>query len=188
MSSEKQIDNRIKTTVVTNAEQQRDAFLVRAVSFAEEGKIPLRVIADGNDFQATHFVAYIDDEPIGSARVRWFRDFAKFERTCFVAAHRNARSIYTTSRVIFSHIAQKGYDRVITYASPKFAVLWVRLLGFEINRRKAPLMLGLSDEPYVELVKHLENGGPQINDQSDGLLLERIEGHWDLPMQYEIPR
>ena len=32
---------------------------------------------DGNDYQATHIIVYSGDEPIGTLRIRWFKDFAK---------------------------------------------------------------------------------------------------------------
>ena len=184
MESTKLFDDRIKTKVVTTYEQQRDALLVRAVAYAGDGNAPIHVLTDGNDYQATHFIAYIGDEPIGSARVRWFNNFAKFERTCFVPKHRNARSIYTTSNSVFSHIARKGYERVFTYAEPKYAKIWVRLLGFA-QTEKIPLELNMSDLPYVELVKHLGKTNDAITTESEGKFLERIEGYWDSPVSYE---
>ena len=47
------------------------------------------MIFDGNDYQATHVIVYSGDEPIGTLRIRWFKDFAKFERTAFRKAYRN---------------------------------------------------------------------------------------------------
>lgn len=184
MTSKPLLDNRIVTKVVTTSEQQRDALLVRAVSYFGDGHAPLKILTDGNDFCATHFVAYVDEEPIGSARIRWFKDFAKFERTCFVPQYRNPRSIYTTAHTIFGHIAHKGYTRVVTYAEPKFARLWVRLLGFR-ETGKPPLGLAMSDEPYLELVKELSAPPSAITEESAGELLERIEGYWDTPVSYE---
>ena len=181
----KHIDPNIKVKIATNPQDLLDAFLVRAVSYADEGQVPLRAIVDGNDQQATHGIAYIDKEPIGSGRIRWFRDFAKFERLCFVSSQRNMRSLYTASYHMLDHIRKKGYEKVITYAEPKYAKLWQRLFGFRINTNKENIQLSFNQAPYIELVKRLDPHESAITTNSDPELLERIEGHWDEPVFYE---
>ncbi len=185
MTSALLIDNRLEVKVVTCAAQQSDAMLVRAICFADGETLPLKSIVDGNDYQATHFVAYIDDEPVGSARVRWFRDFAKFERSCLTQPYRNARSIYTIARTVFAHIEQKGFDKVVTYANPKFAKIWCRLLGFEVVGGKKPFLSTISNEPYFELVKELSAHPSTINLASPAAIMERVEGFWQTPVSYE---
>ena len=187
MTRQKLIDNRIETKVVTTPEQQRDAFMVRAVCYAgkDEGAMPIKVLVDGNDYQATHFVAYVDGEPVGSARVRWFRDFAKFERSCFVPAFRNMRTIYTTSSAVFAHIAAKGYDMVLTVATPKYAALWQKLLGFERSQKPA-FRIAVSEEPFFELMKRLTLPDFRLSAETESAIIERIEGRWNAPLAYEV--
>jgi hypothetical protein len=72
-------DNLIRVEVVTTAEQLLHAHAIRAICFMEEHGVAARQTYDGNDYQATHIIVYAGEEPIGTARIRWFKDFAKME-------------------------------------------------------------------------------------------------------------
>jgi hypothetical protein len=72
-------DNLIRVEVVTTAEQLLHAHAIRAICFMEKHGVAARQTYDGNDYQATHIIVYAGEEPIGTARIRWFKDFAKME-------------------------------------------------------------------------------------------------------------
>lgn len=172
--------NSVRVTVVTTQQQLMHALYVRSICFMEGEKLSVDQAFDGNDFQATHVVVYADDEPIGAARVRWFRDFAKIERTAFRPDYRDPRTLKRAAEFIFAHAARKGYDRIITHAGPQFAVLWQRLLGFHPVEDKAPLVT--ADYPdCIELIKELEVPKDAISLDTDLAVLYRIEGSWDVP-------
>src|SRR6185437_1486930 len=116
-------DNEIDIQVVTTAEQFMHAIAVRAICFMEETGLSVNQTIDGNDYQPTHFVIYAKREPIGATRLRWFRDFAKIERTGFRPAYRNIRILKRTGEVIFRHVAMKGYQLLVTHAEPKYEPL-----------------------------------------------------------------
>ena len=68
---------------VVKAETQKevaDAFKVRREVFIEGQRIPEEVELDGKDDEAEHIVAYIDNTPIGCARIRHVNEGAKIER------------------------------------------------------------------------------------------------------------
>ena len=140
---------------------------------------------DGNDYQATHFIVYADDEPIGTVRVRWFRDFAKFERASFRPAWRNIHVISNCANFVFDHVARKGFDKVITHAQPKYARMWRTMLGFRPMDGKGPLLFDGHEEPYIELVKQLSVPSNAITEETDSTVLFRIEGFWDVPSEFE---
>ena len=81
--------NQIRTEVVTTYEQLLHAYAIRSICFMEEHGVTARQDFDGNDYQATHMIVYAGDEPIGTLRIRWFKDFAKLERMAFREAYRN---------------------------------------------------------------------------------------------------
>ncbi|WP_230531050.1 GNAT family N-acetyltransferase [Microvirga roseola] len=178
-------DNLIRVEVVTTPEQLLHAHAIRAICFMEEHGVSARQTYDGNDYQATHIIVYAGDEPIGTARIRWFKDFAKMERTSFRQAWRDPRVIKRCAEFIFEHIARKGYDRVITHAQPKYARLWQRMLGFKPAAGKEPLHFDGHEEPYIELVKELTPPANAITQDSDAAILFRIEGHWDTHSEFE---
>jgi hypothetical protein len=185
MSRTRHHDNLIRVEVVTTAEQLLHAHAIRAICFMEENGVPARQTYDGNDYQATHIIVYADNEPIGTARIRWFKDFAKMERTSFREAWRDPRVIKRCAEFIFEHISRKGYDCVITHAKPLYARLWQRMLGFKPAPGKEPLYFEGHDEPYVELVKHLTPPQNAITPASDAAVLSRIEGYWDVYSEFE---
>lgn len=179
----KRHDNSIRTIVVTNSEQMSHAFSIRSICFMEEGGLKARHAFDGNDFQATHFVVYADDEPIGAARVRWFNGFAKIERTAFRKAYRNTRVITAAARFIFEHAAKKGYSTVLTFAEEQYARIWIKILGF------TPVTGTYVSRPneerrFLELTKTIDVPPDAITAATPARILIRTEGGWDVPASF----
>lgn len=177
--------NQIRTEVVTTYQQLLHAYAIRSICFIEEHGYPARQEFDGNDYQATHMIVYAGDEPVGTQRIRWFKDFAKIERTAFRAAYRNAHVLKTCAYFVFDHIARKGYDKVITHAQPKYARMWRIVLGFKNAEGKAPFYFDGHPEPYIELVKKLSPPENAISLHTDTAVMFRIEGFWDAPSAFE---
>jgi hypothetical protein len=177
--------NQIRTEVVTTYEQLLHAYAIRSICFMEEHGVKAHQTFDGNDYQATHMIVYAGDEPVGAQRIRWFKDFAKIERTAFREAYRNTHVLKASSYFVFDHIARKGYDRVITHAQPKYARLWRIVLGFKNAEGKAPFYFDGHPEPYIELVKELTPPENAISLRTDTSVMFRIEGSWDAPSAFE---
>jgi hypothetical protein len=179
--------NSIRCVVVTTYEQLLHAQAVRSICFLEEHGMRASLIFDGNDWQATHILVYADDEPVGTVRIRWFRDFAQFERTAFRQAWRDPRIIKACAQFAFDHVARKGFDKVVTHANPIYARMWRRLLGFSEVEGKDPLIIEGHPQPYIELVKVLDAPPCVIGLHSDANLLFRVEGDWDDVVPRENP-
>ena len=71
--------NAFRVEVVTTPQQFLHVMGVRAICYTEDTQFPMDQAIDGNDYQCTHVIAYLGDEPIGAGRIRWFKDFAKIE-------------------------------------------------------------------------------------------------------------
>ena len=151
----------------------------------EEHGVKAQQSFDGNDYQATHIIVYAGAEPIGALRIRWFKDFAKLERTAFREAYRNMHVLKTSAHFVFDHVARKGYDKVITHAQPKYARLWRIALGFKNAEGKAPFQFDGHPEPYIELVRELTPPLNAISASTEAAILFRTEGFWDAPSKYE---
>jgi hypothetical protein len=180
--------NQIRAEIVTTYEQLLHAYAIRSICFMEESGVKAQQTFDGNDYQATHVIVYSGDEPIGTLRIRWFKDFAKFERTSVRSAYRNTHVLRTVADFSFDHVARKGYDKVITHAQPKYARLWRMVLGFRNAEGKKPVYFEGHDEPYIELVKELTPPPNAISERTDASILFRTEGYWDAPSEFEMAR
>ena len=175
--------NSLRVEVVKNMEQLIQIFALRAICFMEDTGLPYDHAFDGNDLQATHIVEYDGIEPIGTLRVRWFKDFAKIERTAFRKSHRSIPIIKVLADFTFAHIARKGYPVAITHASPLFARLWRTHFGFKMVPGKPPVEY--HGEKYFELARTLDVPKNAIVPATEVAILFRTEGEWDTPAKYE---
>jgi hypothetical protein len=176
--------NSLRFVIVTNHEQWVHACAIRSICFMEEHGSQAEWLFDGNDYQATHILAYAGDEPVGSSRVRWFKDFAKIERTAFRKEYRSIAVLKDYAAFVFDHIARKGYTRLITHASPKYARLWRTVLGFKSSVGKEPAFF-IGHEPYYEVYRDLEPSPKAITLDTPCNVLYRTEGKWDEPGRFE---
>ena len=175
--------NSFRVEVVKNMEQLMQIFALRAICFMEDTGLPYDHAFDGNDLQATHVVAYDGIEPIATLRIRWFKDFAKLERTAFRKSHRGIPNIRILLNFAFAHIARKGYPVAITHASPLYARLWRMHFGFQDVPGKP--VVEYHGEKYFELMRPLEVPSNAISHATEAAVLFRTEGEWDTPAKYE---
>ena len=78
----------VTTRLAMRMEDSLQAFAVRAACFIGELDVPYSEEFDGHDFAATHVIAYVGDEPVGTLRVRWFQSFAMPERLAVIQRFR----------------------------------------------------------------------------------------------------
>lgn len=173
----------IRFELVTTSKQWLHAIAIRSICFMEEHGMAADWLFDGNDYMATHIVVYDGDEPIGTARIRWFKDFAKIERTSFRKAYRSIGMLKAFAAFGFDHIARKGYTRVITHAGAKYARLWKTVLGFQSSNKEPAFFEG--HEPYYEIWKDIPPAADPIGLNTSCLVLFRTEGLWDEPHHQE---
>jgi hypothetical protein len=177
--------NAFRVEIVTTPQQFLHVMGIRAICYTEDTQFPMDHAIDGNDYQCTHVIAYLGDEPIGSGRIRWFKDFAKSERTAFRPRFREMRYLDAYAKFVCDHTAKKGYSRLIVHASRKYARLWRIRYGLKPVEKPSATYFG---QEYVELVKTLEVPKDAINSDSSIELLFRTEGTWDRAARYETVR
>lgn len=176
--------NSLRVVVATTPEHMRDVTILRSICFVHEQDISPNFIFDANDGQATHFVFYDGQDPIGSLRIRWFADFAKYERTCFREKYRNPFVIKRCIQVTFDHVARKGYTQVVTQSEPRLTKLWTKLFGFDVLDGE-PVQIAGHPEPYLTVVGTIPAHSDPISVHAPSAVLLRTEGSWDLPSEFE---
>lgn len=152
------------------------AVAIRAMVYMAEQHCPYAEEFDGNDFSATHLLAYVDDEPAATMRLRYFADFAKSER---VAVRREYRKLGIGTLLYNRAIEicrRKGFPRLLGHAQKRLVPYWARF-GF----RPMGDTFHFSDHEYVPILMDLGGHDARLGLDSDHLVLVRPEDEWDRP-------
>jgi len=168
----------IGITVARTFDDLMKVAAVRNAVYVGEQECPFDEEYDGNDLSATHLLAYIGDEPVGCLRLRFFADFAKFERMAIRKEFRKSRAAIQLARAGFKFCQKKGYTRVYGHIQERLVPFWSRF-GFRPmeNGRK----FSFSDFEYIEIVAEIDRDPNAVTIGNDPYLLIRPEGRWHVP-------
>ena len=168
----------VRVTTVATAEQLEQVRAIRAAVFMGEQKCPYAEEFDGNDFCATHLLGFVDGEPAGTARIRYFQDFAKLERFCVLERFRKSDLKFKMVDFVEELVRRKGFKTL--YAQPQMRLkdFWKRLGYDEIVRN---IEIRFSDHDYWEMRKDFAPHPDRIALHTDPMVIIRPEGDWDHP-------
>ncbi|MDC8972729.1 GNAT family N-acetyltransferase [Mycobacterium marinum] len=168
----------LSASVVVTHDRLAEAFAIRSAVFMSEQECPYEEEFDGNDFCATHILGFVEGRPAGTMRVRWFAEFAKFERVCVLPQYRNSDVVSTMIELSFDVATRKGFTAIYGHAQVRLVHFWEKF-GFKPMRKGAKLVF--SDHEYVEMMCEKRPRSDAITLASDPYLLLRPEGAWDDP-------
>jgi predicted GNAT family N-acyltransferase len=152
-------------------------YSVRSAVYIAEQECPFAEEFDGNDHCATHLIGFVDDEPAGCIRIRFFYDFAKIER---LAVLKRFRKSALASELVSSGIdlvRRKGFRRIYGTAREGLEGFWARFGGVPINDKK----IMVSGFKYTEMVVDLAPLPNAITVENGAYVILRPEGDWDQP-------
>jgi predicted GNAT family N-acyltransferase len=165
----------IGITVARTFDDLMKVVAVRNAVYVGEQECPYDEEYDGNDLTAVHLLAYIGDEPVGCLRLRFFADFAKFERVAIRKEFRKSRAAIKLVQAGLKFCQKKGYRRVIGHAQARLASFWTRF-GFHPMEGRQHFVF--SDYDYVEMVAELERDPEALTLRADPYVMIRPEGRW----------
>jgi predicted GNAT family N-acyltransferase len=168
----------VRTVAISNAEQLQQVFAVRAAVFMSEQDCPYDEEFDGNDYCATHVLAFADARPAAAIRIRYFSDFAKLERLAVLKSFRGTSVTRAVVEAAVEICRRKGYARVYGHSQARLVGFWEKLGFVPLGRNRR---LVFSDHAYVEIVRELPRHPSAITMDSDPYLIIRPEGAWDAP-------
>ena len=168
------IDVRVK--VASNLEELMQVFSIRSAVFLADQKCPYHEEFDGNDFSASHMIAYRDDEPAATIRLRYFSEFAKIERMAVRAEYRGFGTINPLIKYTLNLAQTKGYTKFLGHAQKRLVPFWSRY-GFTPQGE----MFHFSDHEYVTIVADFDAVDHPLTRDSEPMILTRPEGQWDKP-------
>ncbi|MBP5615503.1 MAG: hypothetical protein J6X42_03010 [Alphaproteobacteria bacterium] len=161
--------------IVSSEEQFSDAMSVRRQVFVDEQKISADLEFDGNDFGATHILAYVDDEPVGTMRIRYFKDFVKFERACVIKPFRKSNISELMMQTGLQFSAQKGYDLMYGMCKEELLSRWAQDNILPIEGAKEVSQNGMK---LIPIAQQLPKAPYKIDRHTPFDVLLKKEGSW----------
>ncbi len=153
-------------------------YAIRSAVYIAEQDCPFAEEFDGNDHCATHFLGFVEGEPAGCLRVRFFHDFVKLERLAIRKAFRRSTLAFEIVREGIEMARRKGFRRVYGHAREGLEPFWARF-GGKLVEGSQPFVF--SDHSYKEMVLEIEPAFDAINLSSGPMIILRPEGDWDRP-------
>jgi predicted GNAT family N-acyltransferase len=168
----------IRTKVARSFEDLCQVVSVRSATYIAEQYCHYAEEFDGNDFCATHIIGYVNGDPAGCIRLRFFASFAKIERLAVRTEYRNSRLAFILARQAIDHCQKKGYTKIYGHARLDLIPFW-KIFGF--GRRSDRADFSFANIKYAELELNTAPLGDAITLNDDPMRLIRPEGDWDRP-------
>lgn len=173
---------RFSTRVARTVDDFMRAVALRGAVYLGEQQCPYDEEFDGNDFSATHLIGYVNDEPAGCIRIRYFADFAKIER---LVVRKEFRRSGLAQHIVHAGIdlcRSKGYVHICAYAQKRLVSFWSKC-GFKFGELARELVF--SDFAYVEMSHVSGRKSDAISTVTDPYVVIRPEGNWEQPSNLE---
>ncbi|SDW77238.1 Predicted N-acyltransferase, GNAT family [Marininema mesophilum] len=171
---------KLNIRVVETEDDRIKSFLVRGIVYMHGQQCPYREEFDLNDHTATQIVGTVGDEPILTARIRYFGGFVKFERLGIREEYRGRGYGHNLIQFMMGLAEKKGYRRFYLHSQTRLESFYEQY-GFK--RVGDPFMF--SDHSYIEMVAGGQGfaSRPEIDKWigTEPLRLNRPEGNMDEP-------
>jgi predicted GNAT family N-acyltransferase len=162
--------------IVSNADDHLKTVAVRAIVYVAEQKCPWDEEFDGNDYTATQILGLVGDEPVATARIRWFTGFAKLERLAIRREFRGYGYGHMLLQFMIELCQRKGSCSIYLHAQSQLRFFY-EAYGFHAIREP----FGFSDHSYFEMKADLQQAHNAYGLQHGPHVLNRPEGQWDRP-------
>jgi predicted GNAT family N-acyltransferase len=170
----------VSVSIARSLDDLMQVMSIRSVVYMGEQFCPYEEEFDGNDLAgATHLIARIGSQPVGTVRLRWFCDFAKLERLTVMPHCRGGTVPRSLLDAAFELAAKKGYRQIMGHTQVRLAPVLMRL--GKVKVRAGRQKFTFSDHEYVETIRELTPPDDAVNIDSDPLVVLRPEGAWDRP-------
>src|SRR5215469_9350894 len=146
----------VTTRLCSRMEDSLQAFAIRAACFIGELDVPFSEEFDGNDFGATHIIAYVGEEPVGAVRVRWFQSFAMPERLAVIQRFRGHGIGQLLLERVRSLAQSRGCNVLYAQVLPRDIKYWEKY-GW---RRLIPEEVGSGPKRIIAMVRAVDPSKP----------------------------
>jgi predicted GNAT family N-acyltransferase len=161
--------------VASTSDELLQCYGLRAAVFMGEQHCPYDEEFDGNDYTATHVIMYVDGEPAGSMRLRWFQSFCKFERCVVLRRYRGLGIHHTINAWCKDFARRKGFTRVYVHLQKRHLAMMEKE-GF---RRVDDRVFNFSDHEYYAIYCDLDPSQDAVTLTTEPMVVNRPEDRLD---------
>ncbi|QFT88445.1 putative N-acetyltransferase YjcF [Bacillus sp. THAF10] len=117
--------------VVNTEEALQHAYEVRKTVFVNEQHVPIEEEIDQFEKDATHFVLYDEDKPVGAGRFRILEGIGKVERICVLPSYRTKKGAGRQIMATIEEYAKMKEIHVLKLNAQTHAEPFYTKLGYE---------------------------------------------------------
>lgn len=162
--------------LAATSDELLQSFALRAAVFMGEQQCPYDEEFDGNDYTATHVVMYVDGEPAGTMRLRWFQSFCKFERCVVLRRYRGLGIHHEINAWCKEFARRKGYARAYLHLQKRH----MPMMEKEGFRRVDDRVFNFSDHEYYAVYCDLTPAEGAVALDSPPMVVNRPEDRMDV--------
>ncbi|SFS30709.1 GNAT family N-acetyltransferase [Marininema halotolerans] len=138
---------KLSIRVVETEDDRMKTFLVRGIVYMHGQQCPYREEFDRNDSSATQILGTVGEEPVLTARIRYFGGFVKFERLGIREEYRGKGYGHQLIQFMMEFAEKKGYRRFYLHAQTRLEEFYQQY-GF----KRVGDTFNFSDHGYIEMV------------------------------------
>jgi len=124
--------NNLEIKKVNNKDDLEKVIEIRKNVFIKEQNVPLDIEIDGLDSEAEHFIVYLDDEPIGCARIRTNKNSAKLERISIIKQHRGKGFGKKLTKFLIDYCRKKNFNEIFLHSQTSVTEFYEKI-GFKVR-------------------------------------------------------
>lgn len=115
---------------ISSALELQQCLAIRHAVFVIGQNVPIAEELDGKDKESAHYLLVLDQQPVGTARVRYIKDYAKIERVAILDAFQNRGLGKKLMAVIMNDLKTQPQLHSALLSSQTHAIAFYEHLGF----------------------------------------------------------
>ncbi len=161
--------------LASTSDELMQCYMLRAAVFMGEQACPYGEEFDGNDYTASHVIMYVDGEPAGSMRLRWFQSFCKFERCVVLRPFRGLGIHHEINAWCKEFARRKGYTKVYLHLQRRHMPMMEKEGFCRVDDR----VFNFSDHEYFAVYCELEPVAGAVRLDTEPMVMNRPEDRLD---------
>ncbi|CAM4451332.1 MAG: Acetyltransferase [Legionella sp.] len=117
---------------ISAAAEMQVCHAIRHQVFVKGQNVPLHEEVDGLDATSEHYLLFLNQQPAGTARVRYIDDFAKIERVAILDAYQGQGLGHVLMNFIIETLQKNQQVKKAKLGAQSYAIPFYEKLGFVV--------------------------------------------------------